>query len=182
MKSISNNIVESELCQPDVKFWYAVNVLSRHEKKIYKLLLEKGIETSLPLTKTIRQWSDRKKRVDLPLFSGYIFVRIDIGKDKLNVLKTNGIVRFIGIQNNPSKIPNEQIHWIHMMVEESADVRNETKIPIGQQVCVTTGPFKGAEGVVIRTGNRSRLVINVESIMHVVSIEINPNYLKKVNK
>ena len=162
------------------KSWYAINVKSRHEKCVHGELKEKNIESSLPMTSVIRQWSDRKKKVEVPLFRGYIFINIDIECEKLNVLQTDGVVKFVGIRNNPSRIPDEQIHWIHMMVEYTATVRNEKEIPVGQKVHVTTGLFKGIEGVVMRAGNRSRLVILIESIMHPISIEINPNYLDKI--
>ena len=165
-----------------MKYWYAIYVRSRHEKKVHQLLLEKGVESSLPLIKTTRKWSDRKKKVEVPLFRGYVFVKIDIGKDKQNILQTHGVVKFIGIRNKPSKIPGEQIHWIHMMVEEPNTVQNEKEIPVGQKVRVTAGPFKGVEGVAMRAGNQSRLVVVIESIMHAVSIDINPNYLDEIKK
>ena len=177
MKFITNDSSESELCKPHIQFWYAVYVRSRQEKKVHQLFEEKGVESSLPLIKTTRQWSDRKKKVEVPLFRGYVFIRIDIRKDKFNILKTDGVVKFIGIGKNPSRIPDEQIHWVHMMVEESETVQSEKEIPIGQKVRVAAGPFKGIEGVVLRSGNRSRLVVFIESIMHAVSVEINPNYL-----
>ena len=92
------------------------------------------------------------------------------------------MVKFIGIGNNPSRIPDEQIHWVHMIVEKSDTVKNEKEIPVGQKVRVTAGPFKGVEGVAMRTGNQSRLVIVIESIMNAVSVEISPNYLEKIKK
>ena len=165
-----------------MKYWYAVYVRSRHEKKVHQLFEEKGVESSLPLIKTTRQWSDRKKKVEIPLFRGYVFVRINIGKDKLNIIKTDGVVKFIGIRSKPSKIPDEEIHWVHMMVEESDTVQSEKEIPVGQKVRVSAGPFKGIEGVVLRSGNRSRLVVLIESIMHAVSVEISPNYLDEIKK
>ena len=165
-----------------MKYWYAIYVRSRHEKKVHQLLLEKGVESSLPLIKTTRKWSDRKKKVEIPLFRGYVFVRIDVERDKLNILETDGVVKFIGICNNPSKILDKEIHWIHIMVEESDTVQNEKKIPVGQKVRVMSGPFKGIEGVVLRSGNRSRLVVVIDTIMHAVSVEISPHYLEKIKK
>jgi len=182
MKSIANDSSESELCKPHVKYWYAIYVRSRYEKKVHQLLFEKGIESSLPLIKTTRKWSDRKKKVEIPLFRGYVFVKIDIGRDKLNILQTDGVVKFIGIKEYPSRIPDEDIHWVHMMVEESNAVQNEKEIPVGQKVRVIAGPFKGVEGVVMRAGNQSRLVVVIESIMQAVSVEISPNYLENIKK
>mgnify|MGYP000336037254 CR=1 FL=1 len=182
MKSIANDSSESEMYKPHEKYWYAVYVRSRHEKKVYHLFEEKGLESSLPLIKTTRQWSDRKKKVEVPLFRGYVFIRIDIRKDKFNILKTDGVVKFIGIGKNPSRIPDEQIHWMHMIVEKSDTVKNEKEIPIGQQVSVIAGPFKGLEGIVTRDGNQSRLVMVIESILNAVSVEISPDYLEKIKK
>ena len=164
------------------KSWYVVYVRSHHEKKVHLLFIDKGIESSLPLIKTTRQWSDRKKKVEIPLFRGYVFVRIDINKDMLNILQTDGVVKFIGIRSKPSRIPDNEIHWIHMMMEKSFEVRNEKEMPVCEKVHVIAGPFKGIEGTVIRTGNRSRLVVLIETIMHAVSVEISPNYLEKVKQ
>ena len=182
MKFTSNDSSEFELCKHDVRYWYAVYVRSRQEKKVHQFLLEKGVESSLPLIKTTRKWSDRKKKVEIPLFRGYVFVRIDIGKDKLNILKTDGVVKFIGIKKKPSRIPNEEIHWMHMMLGKSDTIQNEKESPVGNKVRVIAGLFKGVEGVVLRTGNRSRLVFIIESIMHAVSVEISPNLLEKIKK
>ena len=166
----------------DNKSWYVIYVRSRHEKNVHSALLDKGIDASLPMRTVVRKWSDRKKKLQLPLFRGYVFVNIDLKIDSLNILKTLGVVKFIGIRQKPSRIPDEQIHWIHMMAAESATVRNEKGIPVGQRVRVMAGPFKGTKGVVKRVGNRSRLVVLIESIMQAVSVEIDPNFLEKSKK
>jgi transcription antitermination factor NusG len=166
----------------DNKSWYVIYVRSRHEKNVHSALLDKGIDASLPMRIVVRKWSDRKKKLQLPLFRGYVFVNIDQKIDNLNVLQTPGVVKFIGIRKEPSRIPDEQIHWIHMMVAESATVRNEKEIPVGQRVRVMAGPFKGTEGVVKRVGSSSRLVVLIESIMQAVSVEIDPNFLEKSKK
>jgi len=90
------------------------------------------------------------------------------------------VVKFIGIRNKPSRIPDEQIHWMHMLVAESDTVRAEKEIPVGQRVRVMIGPFKGIKGVVRRVGSRSRLVVLIESIMQAISIDIKPEYLEKI--
>ena len=160
--------------------WYAVYVRSRHEKSVYSALLDKGIDASLPMRTVVREWSDRKKKVQIPLFRGYVFVNIDVNIDNLNVLQTLGVVKFIGIRNKPSRIPDEQIHWMHMLVAESDTVRAEKEIPMGQRVRVMIGPFKGIKGVVRRVGSRSRLVVLIESIMQAISIDIKPEHLEKI--
>ena len=160
--------------------WYVIYVRSRHEKNVHSALLDKGIDASLPMRTVVREWSDRKKKVKLPLFRGYIFVNIDLKIDNLNVLQTPGVVKFIGIGKEPSRIPDEQIYWMHMMAAESTTVRAEKEIPVGQRVCVMIGPFKGIKGVVKRVGGKSRLVVLIESIMQAVSIDIKPEYIEKI--
>ena len=160
--------------------WYVIYVRSRHEKSVYSALLDKGIDASLPMMTVVRKWSDRKKKMQIPLFRGYVFVKIDVNIDNLNVLQTAGVVKFIGIRNKPSRIPDEQIHWMHMLVAESAIVRAEKEIPVGQRVRVMIGPFKGIKGVVRRVGSRSRLVVLIESIMQAISIDIKPEHLEKI--
>ena len=86
------------------KNWYAIYVRSRHEKYVYSELQQKGIESSLPLVTQTRQWSDRKKKVEVPLFRGYVFVNIDISKDKMNVLQTDGVVKFVTFCNKTVSI------------------------------------------------------------------------------
>ena len=157
-----------------------IYVRSRHEKNVHSALLDKGIDASLPMRTVVREWSDRKKKVKLPLFRGYVFVNINLKIANLNVLQTPGVVKFIGIRKEPSRIPDEQIHWIHMMVTESDTVQNEKEIPVGQRVRVKAGPFKGTEGMVKRVGSRSRLVVLIESIMQAVSVDINPEYIEKI--
>ncbi len=161
--------------------WYAVYVRSRHEKSVYSALLDKGIDASLPMMTVVRKWSDRKKKMQIPLFRGYVFVKIDVNIDNLNVLQTAGVVKFIGIRNKPSRIPDEQIHWMHMLVAESDTVRAEKEIPVGQRVRVMIGPFKGIKGVVKRVGSRSRLVVLIESIMQAISIDIKPEYIEEIS-
>jgi len=160
--------------------WYVIYVRSRHEKSVYSALLDKGIDASLPMMTVVRKWSDRKKKMQIPLFRGYVFVKIDVNIDNLNVLQTAGVVKFIGIRNKPSRIPDEQIHWMHMLVAESDTVRAEKEIPVGQRVRVMIGPFKGIKGVVRRVGSRSRLVVLIESIMQAISIDIKPEHLEKI--
>jgi len=160
--------------------WYAIYVCSRHEKTVYQSLIEKDVECSLPLIKKFRRWSDRKKRIEVPLFRGYVFVRINLGKDKFTVLETDSVVKYIGIRGVPSPIRDEQMYWLNTMANQFDTVQHETEIPIGEKVKVVTGPCKGMEGVVVTRKNQERLVVMIEAIMQAVSIEIHPEYLERV--
>lgn len=159
--------------------WYAVYVRSRHEKKVYQLLQESGVDSFLPLVETVRKWSDRKKRVREPLFRGYVFVKIDCHKEQVKVLDTEGVVRFIGIGRHPSVIAERDIDWLMRLVREpDALHRTVTSIPPGRKVRVLAGPFKDFEGVVVKSGRDERLVVFFDSIMQGVEITIPPEILK----
>jgi len=163
--------------------WYAVYVRSRYEKKVYQYLLEKGLSSFLPLIETLRQWSDRKKRVEEPLIRGYVFVHINYHKEHVHVLETDGVVKFIGIGKTPSVISERDIDWLKRLAHEP-DAIGETvvSIPVGKKVRVLAGPFKDMEGVVKKEGREERLVVYFDSIMQGVQITISPELLAPIEK
>ena len=161
--------------------WYAVYVRSRFEKKVHQLFQEKDITSFLPLIETWRQWSDRRKKVSLPLFRSYVFVRIEYKSDHLRVLDIDGVVRFVGIRNVPSVIVDKEIEWIKILAGEPDAIKDVVPhIPSGQRVKVVTGPFLGLEGVVRKEGRGSKLVVYFDSIMQGVEVLINPEYLRPI--
>ncbi len=158
--------------------WYAVYIRSRYEKKVHQLLLEQEVVSFLPLLETWRQWSDRKKKVSEPLFRGYLFVNIDIHKDNINVLDTEGVVKFVGIGKNPSVISEKDIDWLKKLVREPDVVkRTVSSLPVGHKVKVLAGPFKDFEGVVVKQGRETRLVVFFDTIMQGVEVSIFPDLL-----
>ncbi|NTU54017.1 MAG: UpxY family transcription antiterminator [Chlorobiaceae bacterium] len=162
--------------------WYAVYVRSRYEKKVYQQLLEKGLSSYLPLIETIRQWSDRKKKIEDPLIRGYVFVKINYHKEHVKVLETDGVVKFIGIGRSPSVISERDIDWLKRLTREPDAIGNTVvAIPVGKKVRVLAGPFKDLEGVVRKEGREDRLVVFFESIMQGVEITILPEMLLPID-
>ena len=158
--------------------WYALYVRSRYEKRAHELLLEQGVLSFLPLLDTWKQWSDRKKKVSEPLFRGYLFVNIEMRREKIMVLDTEGVVKFIGIGKTPSVIFQRDIDWLKQLVMEPDAVhRTVSSMPPGQRVKVLAGPFKDFEGVVVKEGRESRLEVYFESIMQGVEVTISPDVL-----
>ncbi|WP_294346942.1 UpxY family transcription antiterminator [Prosthecochloris sp.] len=163
------------------QYWYAVYVRSRFEKKVHQFFLEKGITSYLPLVETWRQWSDRKKKVSLPLFKGYVFVRIAYKSDHYKVLDTDGVVKFVGIRNVPSVIIDRDIEWIKILAGEPDALKDVFPgMPYGQKVKVITGPFLGLEGVVRKEGRGAKLVVYFDSIMQGIEVLINPEFLQPI--
>jgi transcription antitermination factor NusG len=152
--------------------WFAIYVKSRHEKSVHSEFQQKGIESSLPLITVTRQWSDRRKKVEVPLFRGYVFVNIDISKDKMNVLQTDGVVKFVTFCNKTVSIPSEQMYWLDQLLMSELQVESEQDFPLGGEVDVTFGPLKGLRGRVKQKNSKTRLVVWFDTIMQGVSVEI----------
>jgi len=163
------------------KKWYAVYVKSRHEKSVYQELQRKGIKSSLPLMTQFRQWSDRKKKLEVPLFRGYVFVRINISKDKMNVLQTDGVVKFVTFCNKTVSIPSDQMYWMDQILMSELELDREQEIPIGVEVDVLFGTLKGLKGLVKQNNSKTKFVVWVEAIMQGVSVEIDPALLSVSN-
>lgn len=157
--------------------WYAVSTRSRHEKKVALLLAEKGIETYLPVIKTVRQWSDRKKIVDIPLITCYVFVRIDYD-DHLEVLKTAGVVRFLMFQNQPAYVQDKEIENLRILTENSENVKvQDIDIQIGDYIEIDSGPFSGFQGEIIRKKSNQILVVRLDFMSTMICVEISSKYL-----
>ncbi len=185
MRPIINNLKKSKIKNQKstiCKSWYAIYVRSRHEKCVYDELQQKDIESSLPLMKVTRQWSDRKKKVEVPLFRGYVFVKIDIADGKLPVLTTTGVVKFVTFCNKTVSIPEEQMFWLQRMMDSELLLTQEHDFPVGAEVDVMFGPLKGLRGKVKRKNLKTRLVVWFDAIMQGVSVEIDPVCLKEVGK
>ena len=161
------------------KSWYAIYVKSRHEKCVYNELKRKNIESSFPLTSVIRLWSDRKKKVYVPLFRGYVFIKIDIQNEKLDVLQVDGVVKFVTFGSKPAAIPEVQMYWLDRLITTS-NVKYEQEFPVGRDVKVTYGPFKGLIGKVKQKKSETRLVVWFDAIMQGVSVDIPSIYMSPI--
>lgn len=151
--------------------WFAVYTRSRHEKIAEKELKKKGFETFLPLRKVVRQWSDRKKTIEEPLFKGYLFVRTAL-TERFGVLNSVGVVRFVSQGSEPAEIPEKELAAIRLFVEQDIQVDPFPYLKEGERVYVRSGPFKGAEGFVVRKDKHCRLVISLDMLMQSVSVLI----------
>src|SRR5659263_92745 len=148
------------LVKPE-KGWYAIYTHSRAEKRVSDRLTENGIETFLPLQKTLRQWSDRKKLVERPLISSYVFVKV-LPKDFFAVRTTDGVVKFIMLQGKPVVIPEIQITNLRILCGSDADVTVSSDVYAkGDTVEVIYGSLTGLRGELIRMGRKHKVVIRI---------------------
>ena len=170
-----------ELRRP-VKQWYAIYTNSRAEKRVHERLIEQGVESFLPLQKTLRQWSDRKKLVERPLISSYVFAQI-IHREYFTVRKTEGVVKFIMIQGKPIPIPEEQITNLRILCGSDADVEISAEVyEKGDMVEVTVGSLTGLRGELIRVGRKHKVVIRVIQPGMNLTVDIKTNAIRKIGK
>jgi transcriptional antiterminator NusG len=164
------------------KNWYAVHTRSRHEKKVETELKGKAVEVLLPLYETLSRRRDRKKTIELPLFSGYLFVRIAPDRDRiLEVLKVNGVVRILGKTSTELyPVPESQIYAVQKLVQSDLLISGHPYIKEGSQVRVKAGPLKGTEGILLEKRGRHRLIISVDMLQQSVSTEISMNEVEPV--
>jgi len=161
--------------------WYAIYTRPRHEKKVHDQLIEKNIEVFLPMIRQVRLWKDRKKKVDMPLFSSYVFVHFDY-KYRYDILPTHGIVKIVNFKGVPAVIPDWQIEGLKRMLEHPETLKLETYIRPGEYVEVNEGPFKGMRGMVKTIKGQTRLVVTIDGIMQSVSVEIDAHFVKRAPK
>lgn len=151
--------------------WYAVHTRSRHEKLVAQQLEEKGVEHFLPLHEVMRQWSDRRKLVVLPLFPGYLFVRIDLQR-RLDVLKARGAVALIGTEGNPTPVSEQEISSIRQVCLARLGIEPYPYLTEGMRIQVVRGPLAGVRGYLVRKHKRDRLVISIDAIGRSVAVEV----------
>ncbi|MBS4014508.1 MAG: UpxY family transcription antiterminator [Bacteroidetes bacterium] len=160
--------------------WYAAHTKPRNEKKSAGLLLNKGVEVFLPLQKTLKQWSDRKKWVEIPLINSYIFVKTDLS-DYLEILNTPGIVRIIGFEGKPVPIPDKQIDTLKAIISENIEAEATTEfIPEGKKVEILYGSLKGLTGELISYRGKKKILIRLEIINTSVKLNIPANFVKEI--
>ncbi len=154
--------------------WYAVQTRARNEKAISERLQEQGLTTFLPLVTEIRRWSDRKKKVELPLFSCYLFVKLVAGNndERMRVYRTNGVFRIVSMRGELIPVPDEQIEALRAVVTQQVPWTEHPFLKIGQRVRIRGGSLEGVEGVLLsRNGDRT-LIISVDAIQRSLAVRV----------
>jgi transcriptional antiterminator RfaH len=166
--------------KPPEEKWYAIYTNPRAEKQVFQRLIEEDIETFLPLQKTFRIWSDRKKLVEKPLIPSYLFVRI-LAKNFHHVYKLHGVVKFISFEGKPVSIPDKQIDNLRLLVNSDAKVElSSENFAKGDNVEVISGSLVGLTGELIKIGNQNRVVIRIDRLDQNLLLKIPRTFLRKV--
>jgi transcription antitermination factor NusG len=168
----------SGLCVPELpeavsyssEPWYVVQTRYRFETRIAAQLQKKGIETFLPLLNETHRWSDRPKTISLPLFAGYVFVRLPWSA-RANVLRTEGVIGFVRAHGDASPVPSRQIDDLRRLLEQKTPCALRSFLTLGQRVRIRGGCLDGLEGILAHSSQKT-LVISVECIERSLEVTI----------
>jgi transcription antitermination factor NusG len=163
--SLAKDVLHSEM------LWYAGYTASRHEKRIAEHFAQRGVEHFLPLYETIHRWNNGRHRVQLPLFPGYIFVRIAL-RDRMRVIEVPGFVRLVGFNSLPCPLPEADINKMKEALSKGVLAEPYPYLTVGTRVEIRNGPMQGMTGILLRRQNRCRVVISVDLIMRSMAVEV----------
>ena len=166
--------------EEEAKQWFAVYTKPRTEKKVNGILTLKGIESWCPLQKVERQWSDRKKIIEEPLFKSYVFVHIS-EEEKLRVLQTDGVLNFVHFLGKPAIIRTAEIDLIKSYLFDSTSTISTGSIQDfkeNDKVTISQGVFMDNTGTIMRTGKK-RVYVKLESLGQIMVVEFAVSQLKK---
>ncbi len=156
--------------------WYAAYTNANHEKRVTQHLENRSVEHFLPLYESARRWKDRRVRLQMPLFPGYVFVKLAL-RDRLQLLQIPGVVQLVSFNGHPAPLPQEDIQAIRNCLGHGPQFEPHPYLNAGRRVRVTSGPLRGLDGIVLRRKNKTRFILSFELIMRSVAVEIDETEL-----
>jgi len=162
------------------RLWYAVCTRPRFEKKTRVFLEREEIPNWLPLQRSQRQWSDRKRMVDAPVFNSYIFVHIT-ENEFYKTLNTYGVSRFVYYNGKPAVVPDRDIDFLRRVFDEGYTVEaRPISFQLGMRVRIMRGAFAGREGILVAEGNRQRFRVDLKQIGQSILFDFTPDALEPI--
>lgn len=154
--------------------WYAVQTRARSEKAISERLREQGLVTFVPLVVETRRWSDRKKKVELPLFSCYVFVKFVVSnsQERMSIHRTSGVFGIVSMRGEAIPIPEEQIDALRTVVSEQIPWSAHPFLKVGRRVRIHGGSLDGVEGVLLSHNGDRTVVISVDAIQRSLALRV----------
>jgi transcription antitermination factor NusG len=151
--------------------WYAAYTCANHEKRVAEELVAREVEHFLPLYRSVRRWRDRRVELELPLFPGYVFVRLAL-RDRVRVLKIPSVVRLVGFGGSPTVLPDNEMDILRAGLSKSLRAEPHPFLAVGRRVRITGGPFAGLEGILKRKKTGLRMVVSLELIQRSVAVDV----------
>ena len=156
--------------------WFVVQTKPRNERKVEQQIIARDIEVFLPLITSIRYWSDRKKKIQVPLFSGYLFVHATEEERVLAIKNNVGALRYLFYEKRPARLTEEEINNIILSLKEPERVKVErSSVCKGDLVMITRGAFAGMKGLVTEIRGNYKLTVNIYELSMSLNIVLNPN-------
>jgi transcription antitermination factor NusG len=160
--------------------WFAIQVRTRYESVAATVLRGKGYESFLPMYKSRRRWSDRIKEIQLPLFPGYLFCRLD-PQNRLPILKTPGVVQIIGVGRNPMPLDEYEVKAIQTVVQSGLSREPWPFLQVGNRVRIERGPLSDLDGILLALKGHYRIVLSVTLLQRAVAVEIDRAWVSRVS-
>src|SRR5262249_30645231 len=151
--------------------WYAAYTCANHEKRVASELGARDVEHFLPLYSSVRRWKDRRVNLELPLFPGYVFVRLALS-DRLRVLQIPSVVRLVGFNGLPAALPDEEMEVLRSGLAKSLSAEPHPFLAVGRRVRIIGGPFAGLEGVLKKRKSSLRVVVSLSLIQRSVAVNV----------
>jgi len=151
--------------------WYAAYTNANHEKRVAQHLEQRSIENLLPLYESVRRWKDRRMLLQMPLFPGYVFVRLPL-RDRLELLQVPGVVHLVSFNGHPAPLPEEDVRALQNCLSHDCRVEPHPYLQAGRRARVINGPLRGLAGILLRRKNKTRFVLSFDLIMRSVAVEI----------
>jgi transcription antitermination factor NusG len=165
----------------DCPHWYAIYTSARHEKTVAEHLRHREVEHFLPLYHTVHDWKNGRKKLQLPLFPGYVFVRI-AARSRLRVLEVPGVAYIVGNGQRPWPLPASEIRNLQNAIGSDRALEPHRFLTVGQRVRVVRGPLAGAEGILVRKKDNSRVVLSVDLIMRSVAVDVDQYEIEPIGR
>jgi transcription antitermination factor NusG len=153
------------------KSWYAVYTCAHHEKGVARQLELRAVESFLPLYEKVSRWKDRRVRLQLPLFAGYVFVRIAL-EEKLRVLQIPSVVRLVGFNGIPTPLNEGEMEAMRNGLNRKLHAEPHPFLTVGRRVRIKSGPFAGLQGILVRKKGGFRFVLSVELIQRSIAVDV----------
>lgn len=165
-----------------MKSWYVLYVNVRHEKKVMHRLLEKGIEAYVPISRKLKQWSDRKKWVEEPLFTGYVFVKVTIaGMDAARFVP--GVLNYLSFKSGPAVVREEEIEGLKFFIEKGYLLMEEERtVHPGDKVILNLGEFRNFRGEIDQVLNEKFVYVIFDGVKKNIRIKAPVAALKTENR
>src|SRR5271168_748544 len=171
---LTRNEIEPTMARPvknDEPHWYVVHTSANHEKRVSEQFMYRGVEYFLPQYESVRRWKDRRMKLQLPLFPGYVFVHLALC-DRLQVLQVPGVAKLVGFNGAPTELPQDEMETLRASLADGLRAEPHPYLKIGRRVRVKTGSLAGLEGILSKKKNGTRFVVSLDLIHRSVAVEI----------